>query len=118
MKINCLESSGVLIYRVSGSITFENYDQVVRELDYAREKGMTNIIINWQEVVGLDTSGLQTLVALIRGKKKDPSFNFSLVTNKPAHLKLINLCGFDKMIKIYPTEERALKDLAAKKTDE
>lgn len=113
MRIDLEENQGVLIFRVAGDITFENWYEVAKKLEEEREKGHRSIILNWENVIILDTSGLQTLVALIKTAKKDPSFNFSLVTNNPDHIDLISLVGFNKMIKVFSTEEEAIEDIRA-----
>ena len=112
MKIETESVSGALVYRIAGTVSFENWEKIARELEHLRELGETHIVINWKDVDNVDTTGLQTLVRLIKISKSSPEFRFSLVTDNAAHIRLIHLCGFDKVVRIFPTEEDAMLDAA------
>jgi anti-anti-sigma factor len=118
LLIQIEESLGVVIVRVSGDINFENWNEVSKSLEGVVQQGTKDLILNWAGVISLDTSGLQTLVGLIKASRNNPDFKFSLVTDNPDHVNLISLVGFNKLIPIFPSEEEALKAQQANQAGE
>ena len=109
MRIETQYESGVVLYRISGDLKFSNWAYVISELEKIYGQGERNIVLNWKAVDNFDTSGLQTLVALFKIGQKDPDFRFALVTDKPSHIKVLKVCGFDKFVGIFPSEDEAIK---------
>jgi anti-anti-sigma factor len=109
MRIETQNISGVVLYRISGDLTFSNWEEISTDLERMYSVGEKQIILNWNRVGIIDTTGLQILVSLFKTKQKDPEFNFVLVTDNPNHLKVITICGFDKIIDIFPSEKEALE---------
>jgi len=108
MRVETQTTSGVVLYRISGDLTFLNWEEVLVDIKRLYNLGDKQFILNWKGVGIVDTAGLQTLVSLFKTKRKDPEFNFVLVTDNPNHLKVIKICGFDKIISIFPSEEEGL----------
>ncbi len=109
MKIETESISGTLVYRIMGNVSFDNWEQISKELDNFQQLGEKYIVVNWQALENIDTSGLQTLVRLVKISRANPGFKFALVTANPGHIRLITMCGFDKLIQVFPNESDAVE---------
>jgi anti-anti-sigma factor len=112
MRVETQNLGDVVFYRIAGDLNFSNWNKVTDDLEDLYKSGHRFIVLNWEAIDVIDTSGLQTLVFLFKKKQKDPEFHFALVTDNPIHIKIITLCGFNSFVNIYPTEEEAMSHVA------
>ena len=109
MRITRQHLDETLIFRFSGHAKLHEWEEATQELLDFYEKGGKSIIINWQDVDMIDTSSLQVLVRLLKIQREDSDFEFFLVTKDPNHIKILKVFGFNKLMQVVSSENRALE---------
>ena len=105
MDIKNSEKDGAMIVEVNGEINISSSP----ELKKSFEKIQSNrVIINMAKVGYIDSSGLATLVELLkRLKMKGGSLSLTNMSDKVK--SLFEITKLDKLFGIFPTDEAALK---------
>ena len=107
MDIKTSEKDGITLVEINGEINLSSSP----ELKKAAEKFKTNkVIINLARVAYIDSSGLATLVEILKKTKgKGGSLGLTNVSDKVRGL--FEITKLDKLFGIYPTDDLALKNL-------
>ena len=105
MDIKHSEKDGVMIVEVSGEINISSSPELKKSFEKVQA---TRVIINMTKVGYIDSSGLATLVELLkRLKMKGGSLSLTNMSDKVK--SLFEITKLDKLFGIFPTDETALK---------
>lgn len=111
MKITTFLKRGVLIVRVEGELDMHGADKFRQTIDNALEtSGVKHILFNLEAVKFIDSSGLGVILG--RYKKINAAGGKVLATNiQPQVVRIFELSGLLKIIKLYNSEAEALECL-------
>jgi len=108
MDIKTVEKDGFMIVEVGGEINISSSPELKKSFEKIQA---TKIVINMSKVGYVDSSGLATLVELLkRLKMKGGSLYLTHMSDKVR--SLFEITKLDKLFGIYPTDESALKSVA------
>lgn len=109
MQIKQREANEVVILDLSGEIDISTSPEVRKSFDQLVKQQKKKILLNFTEVAYIDSSGLATLVEMLqRLKRYGGSLRLSGVAEKVRGL--FEITKLDKLFRIFPVEEEALKD--------
>ena len=108
MKINSREKSNVVILDISGEIDLYNASEIMSTMNKLCESKKYNVIINFEEVDYIDSSGIGVLISgLMRLKESQRGMKFiNVYTPVKKVFELTNLTSF---FDIYDNELEAIK---------
>ncbi len=107
MEIKTQEKEGVLIIEVNGEINISSSPELKRAFEKVQA---TKVLINLSRVGYVDSSGLATLVELLKKvKARGGALTLTNVSDKVR--SLFEITKLDKLFGIYATDEMALKSL-------
>jgi len=111
LKITTFLKRGVLIVRVEGELDMHGADKFRQTIDNALEtSGVKHILFNLEAVKFIDSSGLGVILG--RYKKINAAGGKVLATNiQPQVVRIFELSGLLKIIKLYNSEAEALECL-------
>ncbi|MDP8299663.1 MAG: STAS domain-containing protein [Candidatus Tantalella remota] len=107
MQINMEDMNGVTIVRMNGDIDINSAPDVKKSFDTTVSEKKDKVVINLKEVGYVDSSGLATLVEILKNLR---SYGGKLkLTNLSAKVKgLFEITKLDKLFDIVPEEEDAV----------
>jgi len=107
MQINLEKKGEVSVFKVTGDIDIESAPQVKKTFDKAITSASKQVVINLQEVSYVDSSGLATLVEILKNMR---SHGGKLkLANLSAKVKgLFEITKLDKLFDITQSEEEAI----------
>ena len=107
MDIRTNEKEGVLFVEVNGEINISSSPELKRAFDKVQT---AKVVINLSRVGYIDSSGLATLVELLKKiKGKGGTLGLTNVSDKVKGL--FEITKLDKLFGMYPTDDLALKNL-------
>jgi len=107
MDIKTNEKDGVLIMEIQGEINISTSPELKKSFERIDAK---KVVINMASVAYVDSSGLATLVELLkRLKTRGGNLNLSQVTEKVR--SLFEITKLDKLFGIFPSNEAAINKL-------
>ena len=107
MQIRTKELDGVLIVEVEGEINITTSPDLKRSFEKVKS---TKVVIDMQKVDYIDSSGLATLVELLKKlKQRGGNLNLSQVSEKVK--SLFEITKLDRLFGIYPTNDVAINSL-------
>ena len=108
MNIETKENNGVFVLYIKGEMDLNSSPDVKKEFDKIVEAKHFNIVINFQDMPYIDSSGLATIVDFFKTiKENDGQLILCELLEKVK--KLFVITRLDKLFKIIDTEEQALK---------
>ena len=107
MQINSEEKNGISIFRINGDIDLESSPEVKKFFDQIAAEKKDKVVINLKEVNYVDSSGLATLVEILKNLR---TYEGKLkLTNLSEKVKgLFEITKLDKLFDISAEEENAL----------
>ena len=107
MRINSEEKNGISIFRINGDIDLESSPEVKKFFDRIAAEKKDKIVINLKDVSYVDSSGLATLVEILKNLR---TYGGKLkLTNLSEKVKgLFEITKLDKLFDISAEEESAL----------
>ena len=110
MQINQEEKNGILVYYLNGEIDINTSPQVKKIIDKAIAAKKDKILLNFKDVSYIDSSGLATLVEVLKGLR---SYGGKLaISNLSVKVKnLFEITKLEKLFNISSEEEEAVKSL-------
>lgn len=108
MRIKSTESGGIVVVEVEGEINITTSPELKKSFDSIRT---AKVVINMQNVGYIDSSGLATLVELLK-KVKQKGGNLSLSQVSEKVRSLFEITKLDRLFSIYSSNEEALKSLS------
>lgn len=108
MKVATEKVNNFMVCRIAGEINLETSPELRKVCSQVIESGEKNVIVNFKEVGYIDSSGLATLIELFQ-KIKDKGGNLRLCSLVSKVKGVFELTKLDKVFKIVPTEEEALR---------
>lgn len=109
MQIKQREANEVVILDLSGEIDISTSPEVRKSFDQLIKEEKKKVLLNFTEVAYIDSSGLATLVEMLqRLRRYGGNLRLSGVTEKVKGL--FEITKLDRLFRIFPAEEEALKD--------
>jgi len=111
MQIKQEDKAGVLVCYMNGEIDINTAPQVKKIFDKIIGSKKEKIILNFKDVSYVDSSGLATLVEVLKGLR---SYGGKLkLTNLSTKVKnLFEITKLEKLFDIVPEEEEAINGLS------
>ncbi|MBD3295906.1 MAG: anti-sigma factor antagonist [Candidatus Omnitrophica bacterium] len=107
MQISVEEKNGVSIFRVNGDIDINSSPDVKKSFDEAIRNKKDKIVINLSEVNYVDSSGLATLVEILKNIR--PFGGKMKITNLSSKVKgLFEITKLDKLFDLSDEENDAV----------
>lgn len=106
MQVSEKRNNDIAIYNVKGDIDINSSPEVRKVFDRIVNEKMTKIVINLTGVPYIDSSGLATLVEML---KRTRTYGGKIkLSNLTAKVKsLFEITKLEKLFEIYDTEEEA-----------
>lgn len=108
MQVNISEKDGISICKVDGEIDINTAPQVKTKFDNLIREKKEKIIINMEKVNYIDSSGLATLVELLKNFRKYGA-RLKLVALSAKVRSLFEITKLEKLFDILEKEEEAIK---------
>lgn len=108
MQINIDEKEGVSICRIDGEVDVNTAPQVKKAFERLIKDKKDKIIINMEKVDYIDSSGLATLVELLKNFRKYGA-RLKLVSLAAKVKSLFEITKLEKLFDISEKEEEAIK---------
>jgi anti-sigma B factor antagonist len=109
MQIREKDAKGVKILAVEGDIDLNSSPIMREKFEELIKKNTSKIIINFQNVSYIDSSGLATVIEMLQRLKKNQGQ--LRLSNLPEKIKnLFEITKIDKLFQMYSTEADALGD--------
>jgi anti-sigma B factor antagonist len=108
MQVNISEREGVKICKAQGEIDINTAPQFKKQFDGIIKIKEAKVIINMESVDYIDSSGLATLVELLKNFRKSGA-KLKLVSLTPKVKSLFEITKLEKLFDIAEQEEEAIK---------
>lgn len=108
MHVNITEQEGVYLCRVDGEIDINTAPQFKKAFDKLIKEKEVKVVINLEKVGYIDSSGLATLVELLKNFRKSSS-KLKLVSLSAKVRSLFEITKLEKLFDIIDKEEEAVK---------
>ncbi|MDO8580327.1 MAG: STAS domain-containing protein [Candidatus Omnitrophota bacterium] len=106
MQIKLGETKGVTIVTIEGEINLESSPQLRKAFDDLLKKGTQKIMLDFQKISYIDSSGLATCVELFQ-RLQDKSGKLCLVQLPVKVRNVFEVTRLDKLFPIYNSQEEA-----------
>ncbi len=107
MQINVEEKNGISVFRMEGDIDINTSPEVKKSLDQAISAKKDKIVINLGKVGYVDSSGLATLVEILKNLRGYGG-KLKLTNLSPKVMGLFEITKLNKLFDIADGEENAL----------
>jgi anti-sigma B factor antagonist len=109
MQIQERKVNDVTILAINGDIDLNSSPNMRKKFEELIKNNALKIIINFQDVSYIDSSGLATIIEMLqRLKKVQGHLHLSNMSEKIKNL--FEITKIDKLFQMYPNEQEALKD--------
>lgn len=109
MNIRQREKEGMVICDISGEINIDEVPGLKKQFKKLIDKKVRKILLNFNKVDYIDSLGLAFLIELSKDLRNINGTLF--MSNVPPKIgSIFSITKLDKVLKIYDTEEEALKD--------
>lgn len=108
MHVNITEQEGIYLCRVDGEIDINTAPQFKKVFDKLIKEKEVKVVINLEKVGYVDSSGLATLVELLKNFRKSSS-KLKLVSLSAKVKSLFEITKLEKLFDIMDREEEAVK---------
>jgi anti-anti-sigma factor len=109
MQIRLKDHEGVSILRISGEINISNVPELKKAFKKVIDNKVRKVLLNFEEVDYIDSSGLASLIDLSRNLKTIQGIVF-ISTLSPKVSSIFSITKLDRVFKIFDAEEEALKN--------
>lgn len=111
MQIKQEDKNGILVCYIIGEMDIDTSPQVKKAFDSFIRAKTEKIILNFKDVSYVDSSGLATLVEILK-EMKSYGGKFKLTNLSTKVKNLFEITKLEKIFDIVPGEEEALKAFA------
>ncbi len=110
MELNVTQTPGGdrLVVHVAGDIDVSTAPRLRDELSRAIAEGHNELVVDLTEVPFLDSTGLGVLVGRLKALRLQDG-DMLLVTQQERTLRNFRITGLDKVFRIFPTVDEALR---------
>jgi len=108
MRVTINDRDGVTVCGIEGEIDINTAPQFKKAFDRVIKDKKEKIVINMAKVEYIDSSGLATLVELLKNFRKI-SAKLKLTNLSSKVMSLFEITKLEKLFDISPTEEEAVK---------
>ncbi len=107
MRVKTTEANGITVSAVEGEINITTSPDLKKSFESIKTN---KVVIDMQNVAYIDSSGLATLVELLK-KVKQKGGNLSLSQVSEKVKSLFEITKLDRLFSIYPSNEAAIDSL-------
>jgi anti-anti-sigma factor len=107
MKITEREENGITVYIIDGRIDSEGAIQLDEALQAGVQEGKYRMVLDMTQVQYINSAALRTLADVIT-KNQANDGDLKLAALAPRVQRVLQLVGFDKFARIYPSLDEAL----------
>ena len=107
MQISQSKADNVHILNIEGDIDLNSSPQLRKTFNELLEKGSTKVVVNFEKVAYIDSSGLATLIEMMQRLKKSQGV-ICLVQMNDKIRNIFEITKLDKLFTIYRTQQEAL----------
>lgn len=109
MQIKEKNVADVVVCLVEGEINIDTSPDVRKTFDKLINKQNKKVILNFEKLNYIDSSGLATLIEMLqRLKRIDGKLRICSISDKIK--SIFEITKLEKLFEIFPTEQEALKD--------
>ena len=108
MSIDIKDNNGVSVVYITGDMDINSSPAIKKECEKIIATNKSNILINFQDMQYIDSSGLATIVSFFKIIKVNGG-KLMLCSLSEKVMKLFIITRLDKLFTIIDTEEQALK---------
>ncbi|GAB3587843.1 anti-sigma factor antagonist [Calidifontibacter terrae] len=108
LSVTKTPSGDRLVVHVAGEIDLSTAPKLRAELTRSIEEGHRQIVLDIIDVPFLDSTGLGVLVGRLKALRLEDG-DMVLVTDQDRTLRNFHITGLDKVFRIFPTVEEALR---------
>ncbi|MFA5060574.1 MAG: STAS domain-containing protein [Candidatus Omnitrophota bacterium] len=108
MKITQTENNDFVVVAIDGEIDLDSSPQMRKIFQELMDKGKSRIVIDFEKVSYIDSSGLATLIEMMQRLKKIQG-QLSLVQMSDKIRSLFEITKLDKLFSIHRTQAEAFK---------
>jgi anti-sigma B factor antagonist len=112
MEIEEKEVEGVMIVSLNGRLDAYSSDDVERSITTLIDDGYIRIVVNFEGVDYISSSGLRVMLASLKLLKKAQG-DLKLACLKPYVKEVFDIAGFTQLFGIYDREEEAVNSFKA-----
>lgn len=112
MRITQRTVRDATVLEIADEFTYGTRKEFSAPVDKARQAGCRHLILNLHHVTFVDSAAIG-LLALVAQQFKTDSRKLSLVGPQGTVKQVLDLSNISKLIPVYPTEEAAVRGLAA-----
>ena len=107
MQIAQSKENNFHILRIEGDIDLNSSPQLRKTFTDLLEKGSTKVVVNFEKVSYIDSSGLATLIEMMQRLKKSQGAIYLVQMNDKIR-NIFEITKLDKLFTIYRTQQEAL----------
>jgi anti-sigma B factor antagonist len=107
MNITEREQDGITIFEMEGRVDSEGAVDMDLALQTAASEGRYKVVLDLAQVRYINSAGLRTLADILTQNQREGG-DLKLVDLNPKVQRVMQIIGFDKFFKIYPTVEAAV----------
>ena len=107
MEINLSEVNGFHVVSIEGDVDLNSSPKVRETFKKLVDQSSPKVIVNFEKVTYVDSSGLATFIELMQRLKKNAG-SMSLVQMSDKIYNLFEVTKLNKLFTIYKTQEEAL----------
>ncbi len=108
MEIEEKDAGRVKILALSGRLDAYSSNEVERTINSLIEGGCQNLVVNFEDVEYISSSGLRVMLGSLKRLKKTQG-DLKLACLKPYVQEVFDIAGFTQLFAIYEHEEDALR---------
>ena len=117
MKLTLKEENGVSVLEVWGDIQFSNWHEFVNGTTNLLEGGNNQVVISWEHVEYIDSSGMGALVSLHKLFSASPGSRLALYAPQNEHIFMLEQAHFHTFLKIFSDLDKALEHFAVQSSE-
>jgi len=109
LQIETATTGETLIVRLSGELDHHTAEQVRTQVEAELDRGYVHLVVNMESLSFMDSSGLGVMLGRYK-RVTAAGGRMSLCAVNEQLMKLFELSGMMKILRIYPTEGQALAE--------
>jgi anti-sigma B factor antagonist len=103
--------NGTYVVAVSGELDLHSVGQLRAELEQAMDRGAEHVVVDLACVTFMDSTALGAIVLAERSLRRSNG-SLVVVSDDPRVARLFSITGLDRLIRLWPSLNAAVDDLA------
>lgn len=108
INIQIEDDQGASIFRLEGRMDATSAPLLEKKLSEQISAGKTKLVLDFAKVDYLSSAGMRLLLSTTK-KLKEGAGGLHLCTVSEEVMEIIKMAGFERIIRIFPTEQEALQ---------